>query len=156
MTANLPNGMRRKLVLQTDQAEDAELIQSLLDWMQSAGADFTNTFRDLSDGPPDQPTRPTVRSPPRRLGMIQETHERIAQSTGAEEETFGRMSGLVRRPAHNTGDQPTTRTCAERAGFIPCVWSGRANLRKVLNSFLRVLANQNSKRGVNYCSRRNL
>ena len=103
MTANLPNGMRRKLVLQTDQAEDAELIQSLLDWMQSAGADFTNTFRDLSDGPPDQPTRPTVRSPPRRLGMIQETHERIAQSTGAEEETFGRISGLVRRPAHNEG-----------------------------------------------------
>ena len=43
-------GMRRKLGLQTDQAEDGELIQSLLDWMQSAGADFTNTFRDLSDG----------------------------------------------------------------------------------------------------------
>ncbi len=41
-------GMRKKLGLQTDEAGDAEMIQSLLDWMQQAGADFTNTFRDLS------------------------------------------------------------------------------------------------------------
>ncbi len=41
-------GMRKKLGLQTDDAEDIALIQSLLDWMQAARADFTNTFSDLS------------------------------------------------------------------------------------------------------------
>lgn len=45
-------GMRRKLGLQTDEAGDVELSQSLLDWMHTSAADFTNTFRDLSEGPP--------------------------------------------------------------------------------------------------------
>ena len=43
-------GMRRKLGLRTDEAGDAGLVQSLLDRMKEAGADYTNTFRDLSDG----------------------------------------------------------------------------------------------------------
>ena len=42
--------MRRKLGLREEEAGDAELIQSLLDWMQRSRADFTNTFRDLSTG----------------------------------------------------------------------------------------------------------
>jgi uncharacterized protein YdiU (UPF0061 family) len=41
-------GMRHKLGLQTDEAGDIELVQSLLDWMEKSRADFTNTFRDLS------------------------------------------------------------------------------------------------------------
>ena len=41
-------GMRKKLGLQTDEADDVELIRSLLDWMQKSRADFTNTFRDVS------------------------------------------------------------------------------------------------------------
>ena len=41
-------GMRQKLGLQGEEAGDAELIQSLLDWMEQSRADFTNTFRDLS------------------------------------------------------------------------------------------------------------
>jgi uncharacterized protein YdiU (UPF0061 family) len=46
-------GMRKKLGLQTAETGDAELIQTLLDWMAKTRADFTNTFRDLSsDGPP--------------------------------------------------------------------------------------------------------
>jgi uncharacterized protein YdiU (UPF0061 family) len=46
-------GMGQKLGLQTSEAEDAELIQSLLGWMERSRADFTNTFRDLSsEGPP--------------------------------------------------------------------------------------------------------
>ena len=44
--------MRKKLGLQTDEAGDVELIQSLLDWMQKSRADFTNTFRDLSSEEP--------------------------------------------------------------------------------------------------------
>jgi len=41
-------GMRRKLGLQIGEPEDTELIQALLNWMHKSGADFTNTFRDLS------------------------------------------------------------------------------------------------------------
>jgi len=44
------SGMRQKLGLQTEEPDDLELIQALLDWMQTSEADFTNTFRDLSDG----------------------------------------------------------------------------------------------------------
>jgi uncharacterized protein YdiU (UPF0061 family) len=43
-------GMRHKLGLQTGEATDVELIRSLLNWMEKARADFTNTFRDLSSG----------------------------------------------------------------------------------------------------------
>ncbi len=43
-------GMRCKLGLPNAETEDVELIQSLLAWMHAAGADFTNTFRDLSEG----------------------------------------------------------------------------------------------------------
>lgn len=42
--------MRSKLGLQTEEADDANLIQSLLDWMYASKADFTNTFRELSEG----------------------------------------------------------------------------------------------------------
>jgi serine/tyrosine/threonine adenylyltransferase len=40
-------GMRAKIGLFGEQAEDAALIQSLLEWMQETKADFTNAFRDL-------------------------------------------------------------------------------------------------------------
>jgi serine/tyrosine/threonine adenylyltransferase len=43
-------GMRKKLGLETTEEGDRELVQELLDWMQAAGADFTNTFHDLSSG----------------------------------------------------------------------------------------------------------
>jgi serine/tyrosine/threonine adenylyltransferase len=45
-------GMRKKLGLQTEEAKDAELIHALLTWMEGAQADFTNTFRDLSQTEP--------------------------------------------------------------------------------------------------------
>ena len=43
-------GMLSKLGLQTTQRGDDELIGELLAWMQTASADWTNTFRDLSEG----------------------------------------------------------------------------------------------------------
>ena len=43
-------GMRAKLGLMTEEAEDAVLIQDLLDWMKETGADFTNTFAALATG----------------------------------------------------------------------------------------------------------
>ena len=52
-------GMRKKLGLQTDEAGDADLVRALLEWMETARADFTNTFRDLSAGgsPAGEPYR---------------------------------------------------------------------------------------------------
>jgi uncharacterized protein YdiU (UPF0061 family) len=42
-------GMRAKLGLQSAEAGDLELAQSLLTWMQKSRSDFTITFRDLSE-----------------------------------------------------------------------------------------------------------
>jgi uncharacterized protein YdiU (UPF0061 family) len=42
-------GMRAKLGLFSADAGDADLADALLAWMQATGADFTNTFRLLSD-----------------------------------------------------------------------------------------------------------
>lgn len=41
-------GMKAKLGLFSEEAEDAGLMQSLLDWMESGKRDFTHTFRTLS------------------------------------------------------------------------------------------------------------
>ena len=42
------DGMRAKLGLFTEEAEDRLLVDDLLAWMQLRSADFTNTFRTLS------------------------------------------------------------------------------------------------------------
>jgi uncharacterized protein YdiU (UPF0061 family) len=42
-------GMRAKLGLFTEEADDAALAEALLGWMHATQADFTNTFRLLSD-----------------------------------------------------------------------------------------------------------
>jgi len=43
-------GMRAKLGLFNQEADDGALVQDLLDCMHRHGADFTNTFRDLASG----------------------------------------------------------------------------------------------------------
>ncbi len=49
------NGMRKKLGLETSEPGDMKIVQSLLDWMEQAQADFNGTFRDLSlDELPDR------------------------------------------------------------------------------------------------------
>ena len=53
--------MRRKLGLEKARADDLDLIQSLLAWMQQARVDWTNTFRDLSN--PHLPTSEPYREP---------------------------------------------------------------------------------------------
>jgi uncharacterized protein YdiU (UPF0061 family) len=50
-------GMRRKLGLLDEQPGDLDLIQSLLTWMEQSRADFTNTFRDLSEAQPPEGER---------------------------------------------------------------------------------------------------
>lgn len=46
--AQLLTSMRRKIGLATEQGSDVELVRTLLATMQSAGADFTLTFRRLA------------------------------------------------------------------------------------------------------------
>jgi len=41
-------GMRRKLGIFNDEADDAALVQDLLNWMQQSAADYTNIFRGLA------------------------------------------------------------------------------------------------------------
>ena len=43
-------GIRAKLGLLNQEADDGALVEDLLDYMHRRGADFTNTFRDLSSG----------------------------------------------------------------------------------------------------------
>jgi uncharacterized protein YdiU (UPF0061 family) len=43
-------GMRAKLGLLNQEVDDGALVEDLLDCMHRHGADFTNTFRDLSSG----------------------------------------------------------------------------------------------------------
>jgi uncharacterized protein YdiU (UPF0061 family) len=43
-------GMRAKLGLLNQEADDGALVEDLLDCMHRHGADFTNTFRDLTSG----------------------------------------------------------------------------------------------------------
>jgi uncharacterized protein YdiU (UPF0061 family) len=45
-------GMRAKLGLFTEEPEDGDLARDLLEWMHRHGADYTNTFRDLTLGSP--------------------------------------------------------------------------------------------------------
>ncbi len=55
-------GMRNKLgLINIEEKDDIALIQGLLTWMQTAQADFTNTFRDLSS--PDMPKEELYRDP---------------------------------------------------------------------------------------------
>ena len=46
--AHWTDGMRKKLGLFTDEAEDSELIEALLAWMHKHHADYTNSFRALA------------------------------------------------------------------------------------------------------------
>ncbi|WP_316316640.1 protein adenylyltransferase SelO family protein, partial [Clavibacter michiganensis] len=48
--SRLVEGFRRKIGLSTMESDDVLLIKALLDTMQRAQADFTLTFRRLSDG----------------------------------------------------------------------------------------------------------
>ena len=74
------SGMRRKLGLLDEEAGDFSLAQDLLEWMQSARADYTRTFRDLS-----QETLPDNTSYQLRLFQEWQTlwHERRKRDAGS-------------------------------------------------------------------------
>ncbi|MCY2968500.1 MAG: YdiU family protein [Planctomycetota bacterium] len=82
-------GMRKKLGLQTEEADDVELIQALLDWMESTKADFTTTFRTLAS--PSPPTTGGCHEPEFRAW-----HARWQLRLSREQEPLTRIHELMR------------------------------------------------------------
>jgi uncharacterized protein YdiU (UPF0061 family) len=91
------DGMRARLGLFTEEDGDTTLVNDLLQWMQRTGADFTNTFRDLST-------------------------PALVDDLATRDETFAAwrhrwQARLQRRPQHH-GDA-MTRMRAHNPAFIP-------------------------------------
>jgi uncharacterized protein YdiU (UPF0061 family) len=85
---NWLEGMRKKLGLSTAEPDDAELVEALLNWMQDTQADFTNTFRILSE--PNRPT-PLAASDARLLTWLEKWRERLAREGQSESSAQERM-----------------------------------------------------------------
>ncbi len=79
-------GMRSKLGLFTEEADDTALVQSLLDWMLQAKADFTNTFRALSDA-----GSATLSHDPGYLGWHQRWQSRLRRQSQSAHEVAEQM-----------------------------------------------------------------
>ncbi|GEP42851.1 protein adenylyltransferase SelO [Brevifollis gellanilyticus] len=118
--------MRGKLGLLTEEDDDGALVQSLLDWMLQAKADFTNTFRDLSraTAAAEMPAEPEFRDWHQRwqarLGRQPQTRQEVVASmqrhnpafiprnhkveealaAAAENDELGEMERLLRVLAH--------------------------------------------------------
>ena len=88
-------GMRRKVGLSSAEADEAALIKRLLGAMQHAGADFTLTFRSLSQAAesPGQPTRwrALFAESPELDGWLRDWQERLA---GDPQSTSDRVAGM--------------------------------------------------------------
>jgi uncharacterized protein YdiU (UPF0061 family) len=80
-------GMRAKIGLFTSQAGDLELIKSLLEWMQRAQADYTNTLRDLY---------PSC-VPANEDADFRDWHERWLSRLSLQPQTHGEAVQLLRR-----------------------------------------------------------
>lgn len=80
--------MRKKLGLTMEEGDDAELVQGLLDWMLKTRSDFTNTFRELSDGPPAGDRC--------RDAEFEDWHARWQERLGRENQAEGATVALMR------------------------------------------------------------
>ncbi len=87
-------GMRRKLGLTTAQPGDADLIQSLLTGMAENRADFTLTFRGLSDAEDRMSAREQFIDPTRFDAWAVRWRERLGQEGGLSEERRSAMRAV--------------------------------------------------------------
>jgi serine/tyrosine/threonine adenylyltransferase len=86
------SGMRAKLGLLTEEADDGPLVAKLLSWMKDNEADFTNTFRELSsEAMPDGPLYRDAEF----ASWYSEWQIRIARQSG------GQAAAVQRMLAHN-------------------------------------------------------
>ena len=81
-------GYRRKLGLETPHEEDLPLVQELLDAMQAAQADFTNTFAGLAD--PERWDSAWGQHPALQ-GWLPKWTERLAREGSSREQARGRL-----------------------------------------------------------------
>jgi len=95
-------GMRKKLGLFNEEAEDTDLVQALLEWMLQAKADFTNTFRDLSRAGSAQ-----LSQDPEFLEWYQQWQDRLSRQPQPEHEVIERMQ------AHNPAFIPRNHKVEE-------------------------------------------
>jgi len=98
------DGMRRKLGLLTPDDEDSVLVQDLLNAMVQNQADFTNTFRRLSEEVVDSPAAGTVRD----LFVDPKAYDAWAE----------RWRIRLRQEPHDTGTRATAMRAANPA-YIP-------------------------------------
>ena len=88
-------GMRGKLGLFTEEAEDRALIDDLLDWMQGRAADFTNTFRVLSSAVLVEPMTRVDAAFGEWYGRLQARRARQPQSAPDAEALMRRHNPVV-------------------------------------------------------------
>lgn len=81
-------GMRAKLGFFNEEGEDTALIHSLLEQMRQTKADFTNTFRALTDAPENAP----FQEPSGR-----EWHQRWQARLSRQPQSVGEVNELMRR-----------------------------------------------------------
>jgi len=108
-------GMRAKLGLLNQEADDGALVEDLLDAMHRHGADFTNTFRDLASG--SLPEASVFQAPDLKL-WFERWQARLKRQPGSWEAARRRMN--TRNPAvipRNHRVEEALAAAVERADF---------------------------------------
>ncbi|MBM7605039.1 uncharacterized protein YdiU (UPF0061 family) [Metabacillus crassostreae] len=88
--SNWLTGMRAKLGLFTEEAEDESLIENLLEIMKKQRADFTNTFRALSHDK-NEASNVDLFNTPEFSEWHQKWHERLSKQEESLEQSFELM-----------------------------------------------------------------
>ena len=130
-------GMKSKLGLFTEEAEDAVLIQDLLDQMKESDADFTNTFADLTTGryepdvwherwqnrltrqsqSRDEVSQLMRRSNPALIPRNHKVEEALAVANGSDLKPMYALLEVITRPWEHDRDLPDYSQPGSKAGY---------------------------------------
>jgi uncharacterized protein YdiU (UPF0061 family) len=130
-------GMKSKLGLFTEEAEDAVLIQDLLDQMKESDADFTNTFADLTTGryepdvwherwqnrltrqsqSRDEVSQLMRRSNPAFIPRNHKVEEALAAANGSDLKPMYALLEVITRPWEHDRDLPDYSQPGSKAGY---------------------------------------
>ncbi len=130
-------GMRAKLGLFTEEAEDAVLIEDLLTQMKESGADFTNTFAALSTGSSEQDAWQTrwhtrLAKQPQSRGEVEQlmrrsnpafiprnhkVEEALAAATGGDLKPLQALLAVITRPWDHDQKLPEYSNPGSHAGY---------------------------------------
>jgi uncharacterized protein YdiU (UPF0061 family) len=101
------HGMRAKLGLFTQEPEDKPLVDDLLAWMQRTSADFTNTFRSLTNANPASTPAPASDPGPE----FEAWRRRLEARRGRQPQSPAEVEALMRR--HNPAFIPRNHNVEE-------------------------------------------